>query len=589
MSRVGSRQVDVAVVGAGIGGCYVAYRLLGGVAPGQRPGRTVALYERSSRIGGRLWSIQTPLLPDAVLELGGMRFHSAEHHVTALVRHLGLDTRVIPFESWRPENIVYVRGVRLTARELRDPRSAPRLPFGVQPHERGLDEEGLTLAAVEVALPGFTGLRRRYHRVRAAQDWGQARDIRSSFLRRLDTLRLRDIPWSQVVDNGLSTGAAALLRAMDGYDGYTTNGNAADWIHSIFQEAPEAGYLTLAGGMQSLALGVHAGFTAAGGRTFLQHELRRIERADPGAFELRFRVGRARGRERIIRAAALVLALPQQAVQALDLASAFLTPAARADVDAVQGVPAFKLFLGYSFPWWRGAGIRAGRSTTDLPLRQVRYLSCDPARPGLIMAAYPAGPSVERWEAFRSGPRFGQPCSGAGPDDEQTRPSTAMVEYAHRLLKEMHGMTGAPDPLAATWFDWSGPAHRAGWHVWRPGRGSREVTERLARAARMPGIHLVSDCWTESPGSVQGTLSAAESVLQSHLGCAPADWLPKGAVNHNVLCAQQKGCGGPHRWYTAYRETTRENLRRKLACRRSQPGECESRLCGSRSHGKRLR
>jgi flavin-dependent dehydrogenase len=100
----GGIEVDVAVVGAGIGGCYVSLRLLEAVRTGQfhttTPLRssartkpvTVALFEVSDRIGGRLHSIQLPGVPDVWADLGGMRFHRQLHVVCDLIRSSDLSS-----------------------------------------------------------------------------------------------------------------------------------------------------------------------------------------------------------------------------------------------------------------------------------------------------------------------------------------------------------------------------------------------------------------------------------------------------------------------------------------------------------------
>ena len=43
---------------------------------------------------------------------------------------------------------------------------------------------------------------------------------------------------------------------------------------------------------------------------------------------------------------------------------------------------AFKLFLGYEYPWWRALGLHAGRSITDLPIRQAYYFGTEREHPG---------------------------------------------------------------------------------------------------------------------------------------------------------------------------------------------------------------
>src|SRR3954466_14941219 len=73
-------MLDVAVIGGGVSGAYVAWRLLGPeadqspllqrlrAARGGAPLR-VGLFEQSDRIGGRLWSVAPPGMPHVRAEL----------------------------------------------------------------------------------------------------------------------------------------------------------------------------------------------------------------------------------------------------------------------------------------------------------------------------------------------------------------------------------------------------------------------------------------------------------------------------------------------------------------------------------------
>ena len=74
--------LDVAIVGGGVSGCYCGYRLLTAdpAIPAlqdirRASGRnslSVALFEASDRIGGRLWSYRFPETPSLVADMGGM-------------------------------------------------------------------------------------------------------------------------------------------------------------------------------------------------------------------------------------------------------------------------------------------------------------------------------------------------------------------------------------------------------------------------------------------------------------------------------------------------------------------------------------
>ena len=61
-------DLDVAIVGAGAAGTYLAYRLITA-----RPDWRIAIFERSSRIGGRLWSVPVDGLPHPIEQSNSRR------------------------------------------------------------------------------------------------------------------------------------------------------------------------------------------------------------------------------------------------------------------------------------------------------------------------------------------------------------------------------------------------------------------------------------------------------------------------------------------------------------------------------------
>src|SRR3990167_3866723 len=87
--------LDVAIVGGGVSGLYSGWRLLTTPSPDQP--QTVSLFEGSDRVGGRLLSVTPPGMPEARIELGGMRFTTWQQLVMSLVPYLKLATE--PFRS----------------------------------------------------------------------------------------------------------------------------------------------------------------------------------------------------------------------------------------------------------------------------------------------------------------------------------------------------------------------------------------------------------------------------------------------------------------------------------------------------------
>ena len=105
--------LDLAIIGAGAAGTYVAYH-----AALLKRDWSIALFERTNRVGGRLFTGLTDL-QGANVELGGMRFHDGHHLVTATVDELGLATR--PFQTSHADNRLFLRGHMTLASEGASP------------------------------------------------------------------------------------------------------------------------------------------------------------------------------------------------------------------------------------------------------------------------------------------------------------------------------------------------------------------------------------------------------------------------------------------------------------------------------------
>jgi lysine 2-monooxygenase len=115
-------NIDIAVVGGGVSGAYSAWRLQ--QAMGVKS--SIALFESSNRIGGRLFTVTMPGLPNVKAEVGGMRYIPSQPiMVDSLVDHLKLATKDFPMGAPPPVgencNLFYLRGRHLRLHELADP------------------------------------------------------------------------------------------------------------------------------------------------------------------------------------------------------------------------------------------------------------------------------------------------------------------------------------------------------------------------------------------------------------------------------------------------------------------------------------
>ena len=156
MPASADQDLDVAIVGAGAAGTYLAHRLIRA-----RPDWRIALFERSNRIGGRLWTVKVDGL-EKPIELGGMRYMTGHRLVHETVEELGIETRFFdPAES--PERLV-LRGVVSTLDDAQGGRG-----YDLPPEEAGRSASDLLLGAFLRIVPDASELDERgWRRLRAS-------------------------------------------------------------------------------------------------------------------------------------------------------------------------------------------------------------------------------------------------------------------------------------------------------------------------------------------------------------------------------------------------------------------------------------
>jgi len=581
-------EVDVAVIGAGVAGCYTAWRLqtlTGKQLEGSSPLRAllagkdrlkVALFEYSDRIGGRLWSAAVNGVSDVCVEFGGMRFYKQMHIVSSLIETLGLGPYVMEFPGAEPENVVHIRGRHLRRKQIAEHPGV--LPYRFQGLERERSS-ALTQFVCDTAIPGFGALRGNYARAFEQQEWEKVRQLGDEYEARKRTAKVAgrttyEMSWWELQMLLLSHEAFEFLVVTSGYDVTTTNGNAAHALDEIFY-APDKPFYHLSNGFEMLPDALHREFHEHGGATYLLHELRRFDKANAetagGPYDLHFQCRDVAGRRANARAKMVVLAMPVHALQLLEQHNFFFRPPERqatlaAAMNAVLRVPAFKLFLAYDQPWWQASGVQRGQSVTDLPVRQCYYwpLGAQAREPeahgnAILMATYNSGNAVPYWAGLQNGPLFngaadptvaGGPfrgrafahvnrawarcnrtASGAEAYHELPRTATrSMVERAHAHIMEMHGVTYAPPPYDAHFQDWTVDPYGAGWHQWKAYAHEHELIPYMQQPLDEEQVFVVGECWSNGQGWVQGALNTSEAMLQDVLGLKWPAWLPEGGT-----------------------------------------------------------
>jgi monoamine oxidase len=544
--------LDYAIVGGGVSGVYSGWRLLRDAASGGMMPR-IALFESSDRLGGRLLSVIPPGIPEARVELGGMRYVDPAHEwVSSLVAHLGLKTEILPADE--PQNICYIRGRMLRMFELTD---ASKLPYQLPPAVSTKQALGnLTAYSVmpELAatIEAVVGIRINSWNELSTKlsdaDW-QALATKGSF----DGTPLSDIPLRFVMARALGHEALALAQDSVGYSSILHTWNAADGFPwNVGDYGPLVTYRHVTDGYDKVPQILAQQFVDLGGMIHLNASLRSFTSDDPGG--LITLTLTEDGTTHTVLTRRLILAMPRRSIELLDPVGPVLGPG-NADVhDLVRSVvpiPLFKLAICYSRPWWEeiqpvnpGTGlmakIRSGRSTTDLPIRQCYYWKVDRATRHAVVLIYDDGWDLEYWADLRNSDAPSHPDDPDVANDDSTpslwsrhKAPRRMVLEAHRQLLEMHGITDpsvVPLPYSASYRDWGEDPYGGGANFWPVGVRSYEVSERIVQPKPPYPVYICGSAYSHAQAWVEGAIQTAEDMLQRHLGLKAPVWKTSGAA-----------------------------------------------------------
>ena len=523
------KSIDVAIVGAGVSGLYSAWRL-----QGAKPNQTIAVFEASDRVGGRLLSVRPPGIPNMVAELGGMRIlpeiqPRIKRLLEVLNKQLPSDRKINTFDFPvdEPQNLAYLRGAYL---RLSDFTHFPeKVPYALTFLERGMKPAGLILSAIEQIVPGVTqpGLTEEQRRelARKAEFAGKP---------------LYQQGFWNVLMRAISGEAYLLGVDAGGYNTTLINWNASDavpWYLSDF--GVSARYQGFCKGFQEVPESLAELFEKAGGRIQLSSPLAGFTQTEAG-FELH--VG-----GKTVAAKALILAMPRRSLELLAPSSPSLE-GIRELIESVTPRPLFKLFTTYRSPWWRSAGyiddkgqlvaVEAGRSVTDLPVRQTYYWphndgSAPKEGPAMLLASYDDGGNIGFWDGLRPRrretsltPQQVSPPTQAFQGSQPGRPATTwdlyqapkeMVAEVTRQLGKMHGLAHTPEIVEAAYRDWGEDPYGGGWNSWNIGVRSWEVKTQIIQPLGVPRLFICGEAYSDAQGWVEGALQTADLVLEKFL------------------------------------------------------------------------
>ena len=473
-------ELDVAIVGAGAAGTYLAHRLIQA-----RRDWKIAIFERLNRVGGRLWSVKVGGLAHPI-ELGGMRYMTGHGLVQSVIDGLAIETR--PFASSDHTERSFLRGVGGGGPDDPDAGRGYELPAG----ESGRSATDLTRHAFLKIVPQALELDEAgWRRQRATGTFGDR--------------RLIDWSISEAVATILSPEGHRFATDAFGYDSGINPHNAGDAIQYVMGTGYPSGEARVpVDGMDRIPRELSTQFEGLGGRVRLRHDVQRVEMGEGSVVVLHFGDGSS------IRARRLVLTLPIPALQALAAASPLIDgPIWRRLFGSVEGFPGTKLYCWYDRPWWRhGLGAPTGlRTTTDLPNRKVFYFDEAPDRPAAMLAAFTDARHDEPILALTEGRTGG------------AQMSPRLAAALRNWLTAMHPGVAVPaSPVGSAFQHWGADPREIAWHFWRSNNNSDEMIELAAQPDPLLPVHVCGEVFSRHGAWVEGAVESAEVVAHRLLG-----------------------------------------------------------------------
>ena len=550
-------DLDVAVIGGGVSGAYCAWRL-----QQHDPRARIALFEYSDRIGGRLYTVTMPGLPHVKAEVGGMRYIPGQHvMVASVVNHLKLATKDFPMGAPPPPkgvgancNLFYLRGKHLRLHELADPA---KVPYNLAWSERGLGPTNLQVQVMNSIYPGMANL--------SLCDLMKIK----AYGKPLWKYGFWDLMYRVLSNEGYQ-----FMKDAGGYEANVANANAVTQLPAT-EYSDDTKFLTLRDGYDQLPITLARRFQhdMPGGvppnqRVQMNHRLADIEiGSGKYRYTLTFeptltgtdRKTRVKADGAVqVRARKVILAMPRRSLELIK-SRFFEDPWLKAHIPSVLIQSAFKLFLAYERPWWRSLGLVAGRSVTDLPVRQIYYFGTEGEQPGglpfmnsLLMASYNDISTVPFWKGLEFGepfPGYRPSCLEPGVTDVIPRmefPATdEMVYVANSQVAEVHAIPEIQPPYSAVYHTWNEDPYGGGWHEWKANYRLDEVMCRMRKPVESEDIHIVGEAYSYGQGWVEGALDTAESTLEDFFGLKRPAWIPKSyALMPNPCpgCGELEGC-----------------------------------------------
>ncbi len=563
-------KVEVAIVGAGTSGLYSAFRL---TTDKKYTGEQLQVFDMNTKIGGRLESVIMPGM-DFWGELGGMRYLTSQEIVTTLIEghpltEENLKKRIpvldypmtpIPFPMGNPADLLmYLRKERFKQNawnEAQDAGKKLQTRYYLNEDDFGYSADQLfnkIIYDVLMADPWFVtnysnkvshASQYEYSFMLTSRDWDEVKPYitycfeGSPYNKR----KVNDIGFWNLIKDQVSQEGYEFLANAGGYYSNTINWNSAEafpYMVGDFSSNPT--YKTIEEGYDSIAYALANQYLEEEGACiWTENKLLTFNKKHVNSathkYELVF-LNLPSNKQWRVYANSIILGMPRQSLELLDQQNFFFDIDERKELNenirSVIQEPAFKILMGFEYPWWKKLNIDSGHSITDLPMRQCYYFGTDKTNDNsMLLGSYGDMETETFWKALSDDKVLFKvkPIKSASLSELQAlndvQATKMMVNELMNQLRELHGSDVViPDPYV-TWFkDWSDAPFGAGYHAWKAGFSVKDVMPYMRKPLVEEQIHIIGEAYSDQQGWVEGAFCEAEKMLQEYFGLPRPYWL----------------------------------------------------------------
>lgn len=564
-------KIEVAIIGAGTSGLYTAYRL---VTDKKFTADQVQIFDMNNKLGGRLESVVMPGM-NFWGELGGMRYLTSQEIVTTLIEGYPLseanpEKRIpvlkdkmtpVPFPMGDPTKLLmYLRKERFKqdAWDVAQ-KEGKKLEtrYYLNDDDYGFSSDQLFNKIIYDVLMADPWVAKKYGDKiikgdnvydysfkLTSKDWD---DIKPKLVYNFpnspyDQRKVNDLGFWNLIKDQVSQEGYEFVANAGGYYSNTINWNSAEaFPYMVGDFSTGTIYKTIEEGYDSIAYAVANSYMEHDGAciwsenkllTFTkEHSLNNTHK-----YQLTF-LNLKTNTTWNVYANKLVLAMPRKSLELLDQNNFFFdineNSVINKNIRSVIMEPAFKILMGFQYPWWKELKIDSGHSITDLPMRQCYYFGTDPeTNNSMLLGSYGDMETETFWKALTDDKLLFEvkPAKSASLKElhqlDDVQATQLMVDELMNQLRELHGPDiTIPDPYVTYFKDWTDEPFGAGYHAWKAGYSIENVMPYMRKPVADEQIHIIGEAYSDQQGWVEGAFCEAEKMLQEHFGMHRPIWL----------------------------------------------------------------